>query len=470
MKKQLLIISLFCFATIASKANVRLPNIIGSHMVLQQKSTVKLWGWSAPGESITIKVSWDTTTYKVVAGRDAKWITSIKTPEAGGSYAISIKGNNLIKLEDVLIGEVWLCGGQSNMEWSGDQNLPQSKAEAPNATNNKIRFFYVPKSTAAFPQDYVEGKWMVCTPEEMIHFSAIGYFFGKNLFEKLNCPVGLINSNWGGTPAETWTPEYVINNDQIIKKGADALKPSDSWPNKTALAYNAMIYPITNYTIAGAIWYQGESNTQTFYAYEKLFTGMIEAWRQQWNKAFPFYFVQIAPYTYGFKNIGALLRETQTKAAAYPNTGMVVISDLIPDTTNIHPILKKEVAVRLANLALNKTYGYNQIVCESPLYASHKIEKDKIKIQFTNTNNGIVANGNEITCFEIAGADKIFYPAQAKIENNEVVVFNKNIKSPVAVRFAFNNTAIPNLFSKEGLPINLFRTDDWEMDRSQIKK
>ena len=227
MKKQLLMISLFCFATIASKANVRLPNIIGSHMVLQQKSTVKLWGWSAPTENITIKVSWDTTTYKVVAGRDAKWITSIKTPEAGGSYSITIKGNNTIKLEDVLIGEVWLCGGQSNMEWSGDQNLPQSKVEAPNATNNKIRFFYVAKSTSAFPQDNVDGKWMVCTPEEMLHFSAIGYFYGKNLFEKLNCPIGLINSNWGGTPAETWTPDYVINNDEIIKKGADALKPAE---------------------------------------------------------------------------------------------------------------------------------------------------------------------------------------------------------------------------------------------------
>ena len=342
--------------------------------------------------------------------------------------------------------------------------------EAPNATNNKIRFFYVAKSTSAFPQDNVDGKWMVCTPEEMIHFSAIGYFYGKNLFEKLNCPIGLINSNWGGTPAETWTPDYVINNDEIIKKGADALKPADWWPHKTGLAYNAMIYPITNYTIAGAIWYQGESNTQTYYAYEKLFTGMIDAWRQQWNKQFPFYFVQIAPYSYGFKNIGALLRETQTKAAAFPNTGMVIVSDLTPDTNNIHPILKKEVAARLSNLALNKTYGYNQIVCESPLYASHKIEKDKIKIQFTNANNGIISKGDEITCFEIAGADKIFYPALAKIENNEVVVFNKNIKSPVAVRFAFNNTAIPNLFNKEGLPINLFRTDDWEMDKSEIKK
>ena len=466
MKKQFVFICFFCFATIASKANLRLPNIIGSHMVLQQKSTVKLWGWSAPAESIKIKVSWDTTTYKVVAGRDAKWITSIKTPAAGGSYAITIQGNNTIKLEDVLIGEVWLCGGQSNMEWSGDQGLPQSKSEAPNANNNKIRFFYVPKSTSAFPQDNVEGKWMVCTPEEMIHFSAIGYFYGKNLFEKLNCPIGLINSNWGGTPAETWTPEYVIDNNQIIKKGADALKPTEWWPYKTALAYNAMIYPITNYSIAGAIWYQGESNTQTYYAYEKLFTGMIDAWRQQWNTTFPFYFVQIAPYTYGFKNIGALLRETQTKSATHTNTGMVVITDLIPDTTNIHPTLKKEVAARLANLALCKTYGYSEIVCESPVYNSHKIEKDKIRIQFTNTKNGIVSKGDEITCFEIAGADKVFYPAQVKIENNEIVVFNKNIKSPVAVRFAFNNTAIPNLFSKEGLPVNLFRTDDWEMDTS----
>ena len=470
MKKQFVFISLLCFVSIASIANVRLPNIIGSHMVLQQKSNVHLWGWSAPSESITINVSWDTTTYKVRAGNDAKWLATIKTPEAGGSYSIIIKGNNTIKFEDVLIGEVWLCGGQSNMEWSGDQGLAQCKEEAPNANNNKIRLFYVPKSTSAFPQDNTEGKWMVCTPEEMIHFSAIGYFFGKNLNEKLNSPIGLINSNWGGTPAETWTPEYVINESTIIKKGADELKPTDWWPHKTALAYNAMIYPLTNFSIAGAIWYQGESNTQTYYAYEKLFTGMIDAWRQQWNKSFPFYFVQIAPYTYGNKNIGALLRETQTKSALHVNTGMVVITDLVPDTANIHPVLKKEVAKRLSDMALNETYGDKKIICQSPIYAAHQIEKDKIKIQFTHSENGIVSKGNEITCFEIAGADKIFLPAQAKIENNEVVVFNKNIKTPVAVRYAFNNTAIPNLFSKDGLPVNLFRSDDWEMDTSPIKK
>ena len=470
MKKQFLLLILACFIAISGTANVRLPNILGSHMVLQQKSTVKLWGWASPGEKISITVGWDNTIYQTQATNDAKWITEIKTPEAGGSYSITLQGNNTIKLEDVLIGEVWVCGGQSNMEWSGTQNLQESKDEAPNATNNKIRLFYVAKSTSAFPQENAEGKWLVCSPEGMIKFSAIGYFFGKNLNQKMNIPIGLINSNWGGTPAETWAPEYVINNDKIIKKGSEQLSASQGWPNKTALAYNAMIYPITNYSIAGVIWYQGESNVRTYNAYEKLFTGMIDAWRQQWNKNFPFYFVQIAPFSYGFKNVGALLRETQSKAANHLNTGMVVVTDLVPDTTNIHPTIKIAVAKRLSDLALNQTYGFTDIVCQSPVYSDHHIEKDKIKIQFSNAASGLMVKGDKITSFEIAGEDKIFFPAQVKIEGNSVIVSNKNIKSPVSVRFAFNNTAIPNLFNKEGLPVNLFRTDDWEMDTSAIKK
>jgi sialate O-acetylesterase len=286
----------------------------------------------------------------------------------------------------------------------------------------------------------------------------------------MNTPIGLINSNWGGTPAETWTPEFVVNNNATIKKGAEELKSQPGWPHQTAMAYNAMIYPLTNYAIAGAIWYQGESNVRTYYAYEKLFTGMIDAWRQQWNKNFPFYFVQIAPFTYGFKNVGALLRETQTRSASHPNTGMVVITDLIPDTTNIHPILKKEVAKRLSDMALNKTYGFKEISFESPVYSNHVVEKDKIKIQFKNAANGLIATGEQITSFEIAAEDQKFLPAQAKIEGNTIIVYNKNIKSPVAVRFAFHNTAIPNLFNKEGLPVNLFRTDNWEMDTAAIIK
>ena len=303
LKKHILFLILIGFTSLSVSGNVRLPNIIGSHMVLQQKSNVKLWGWASPGEKISIKTSWDGATYQTQATNDAKWLTEIKTPEAGGSYSISVKGNNTIDLEDVLIGEVWVCGGQSNMEWSGTQQLPQSIDEAPNAQNNKIRLFYVSKSTSMFPQENLDGKWVVCSPEEMYKFSAIGYFFGKNLNEKMNTPIGLINSNWGGTPAETWTPELVVNNNITIKKGAEELKSQPGWPHQTAMAYNAMIYPLTNYAIAGAIWYQGESNVRTYYAYEKLFTGMIDAWRLQWNKNFPFYFVQIAPFTYGFKNV-----------------------------------------------------------------------------------------------------------------------------------------------------------------------
>ncbi len=470
LKKHIVFLILICFTSLSVSGNVRLPNIIGSHMVLQQKSNVKLWGWASPGEKISIKTSWDGITYQTQATNDAKWLTEIKTPEAGGSYSISVKGNNTIELEDVLIGEVWVCGGQSNMEWSGTQKLPQSIDEAPNARNNKIRLFYVSKSTSMFPQENLDGKWVVCSPEEMYKFSAIGYFFGKNLNEKMNAPIGLINSNWGGTPAETWTPAFVVNNNMTIKKGAEELKSQPGWPHQTAMAYNAMIYPLTNYAIAGAIWYQGESNVRTYYAYEKLFTGMIDAWRLQWNKNFPFYFVQIAPFTYGFKNVGALLRETQTRSAGHPNTGMVVITDLIPDTTNIHPILKKEVAKRLSDMALNKTYGFKEISFDSPVYSNHVVEKDKIKIHFNNAANGLIAKGDQISSLEIAADDKRFLPAQAKIEGNTIIVSNKNIKNPVAVRFAFNNTAIPNLFNKEGLPVNLFRTDDWEMDTSAIIK
>ena len=469
MKKTFIGICLFLSLSVNLTAAIRLPNIIGSHMVLQQKSTVKIWGWAAPAEKVIIKTSWDNKTYEATTSNGAKWVSNLQTPTAGGPYQITISASNIIVLEDVLIGEVWVCGGQSNMEWSGDQSLKETLDEAPNATNTSIHFFYVAKSTSDFPQDNLEGKWMVCSPEEMKHFSAIGYFFGKNLNQTLHYPIGLINSNWGGTPAETWTPEYVINNVAIIKKGADSLTAADEWPHITSKAYNAMIFPLTNYSIAGVIWYQGESNTNTHFAYEKLFTGMIDAWRHHWNQNFPFYFVQIAPFTYGNKNVGALLREAQTKAANHNGTGMVVITDLIPDTTNIHPTRKIEVAKRLSDLTLNKTYGYTTIPCQSPIYQSHTIDKDKISIQFNNADNGLMAKGDIITSFEIASEDKIFLPAQAKIIGNTIVVSNKNIKNPVAVRFAFNNTAMPNLFNKEGLPVNLFRTDNWEVNTAPIK-
>jgi sialate O-acetylesterase len=458
--KKILFSLLFLVTSCLSIAAVRLPSIIGSHMVLQQNAQVKLWGWSAPAETITIQVSWDTTNYKVVASRGARWMTSIKTPAAGGPFTIRIKASNEIILDDVLIGEVWLCGGQSNMEWGGDQGLPQSKEASPQATNNKIRFFYVPKSTSSTPQDDVTARWVVCSPEEMLHFSAIGYFFGNQVNGTTGFPVGLINSNWGGTPAEVWTPELVVANDPDLRFAAEKLSPAAWWPHIRGEAYNAMIYPLTNFAIAGALWYQGESNVTTHYSYKRLFTSMIDSWRKAWGKEFPFYFVQIAPYTYGDNHInGAFLREAQTQSASFPKTGMVVVSDLVDNIKDIHPKLKKEVAARLANYALAETYGVKGLHYKSPVYASHAVEKGAIRIQFNHVPTTLISKGGDPSDFFIAGADGRFVPAKARIEGNSVIVSSREVKEPVDVRFGFTNTAMPNLFSAEGLPVNLFRTD-----------
>ena len=222
--KKLLLFPLFIFLVfVSANANVRLPSIIGSHMVLQQKSSVKLWGWCSASEKIVISTSWDTTKYETYGNNGARWMTEIKTPSAGGPYTIWIKANNEIILEDVMIGEVWVCSGQSNMEWSADQGLKQSTEESPKATNKNIRFFYVPKSTSETPQDDVVAKWVVCNPEDMLHFSAIGYFFGKQLNKELNYPIGLINSNWGGTPAEVWTPKEVISSNNDLQSASDKI-------------------------------------------------------------------------------------------------------------------------------------------------------------------------------------------------------------------------------------------------------
>jgi sialate O-acetylesterase len=449
-------------------AEVRLPSILGSHMVLQQKSQVNLWGWCAPSEKIRVSVSWDTTKYVTTGTSGARWSLKIKTPSAGGPFTIAI--NEKTVLEDVMIGEVWVCSGQSNMEWSGDQKLKQSLDEAPNANNSKIRLFYVPKTTSEYIQDDVKGSWKVCTPEEMIHFSAIGYFFGKKIQGELNVPVGLINSNWGGTPAEVWTPKEAIEKDQALKEASLKLNPSSGWPITPGATFNAMIAPITKFAIAGAIWYQGESNTQNYQTYSRLMTKMIGSWREVWDITFPFYYVQIAPFAYGSYNVCALLREQQTACLNIPKTGMVVVHDLVDDVNNIHPVKKIEVADRLANLALSDTYGVKGIAYKYPMYRGMIIEKNRIRILFDNVPDGLMASGKDLNEFYVAGADQKFLFASAKIEGNTVVVWNKAIKEPVAVRFGFSNTTIPNLFNKEGLPVNIFRTDNWEVKTDAVTK
>jgi sialate O-acetylesterase len=463
----LLLLSGSVFSISATPGQIRLPAIIGSHMVLEQQAEVNLWGWCHPSENITIIPDWDTITYHVTGSSGALWKVKIKTPAAGGPYRIRISGFNQIILEDVMVGEVWLCGGQSNMQANGLPGvlqIKQSVQEAPQATNTRIRFFYVPQATSDYPQDDIPAKWVVCSPEEMLHFSSVGYFFGKQLENFLQVPVGLINSNWGGTPAESWTPADLVEKDSLLASAAGKLKPAENWPVKAGIAYNAMIYPLIKYSISGAIWYQGESNALTYSSYSYLLNTMIGAWRKAWEKNFPFYYVQIAPYAYGNKNIRSLLCEQQTKSLGYPATGMVIISDLVDDVQNIHPQNKKEVGIRLANLALAQTYHKKDLPHNYPMYQDFLVEKDRIIINIYNPGSSLVSQKGEPKEFYIAADDKKFVPAIARIKGNQLIVWSKEIKNPVAVRFGFGNTSMPNVFNSEGLPLNLFRTDNWALD------
>ena len=466
MKKSI-VFPVLLFLSVALKANIRLPNIINNNMVLQQQSTVKLWGWAGPNEKVYVTTSWNNKLDSVLTTRDANWMLTVQTPAAGGPYTITLKGENTIVLNNVLIGEVWVCAGQSNMEMNYNWGLPDVKAALANCANSNIRFFYIPKSTAKYPQDNCGGEWANCDSNTLKSFSAVGYFFGKKLNADLNVPIGLINANWGGTPAETWAEAAAINSDSSLKTAAAKQQPYDWWPYEPGAAFNGMIAPISNYEIAGAIWYQGEGNTIAPDTYSKLLTTMIGTWRKAWNKELPFYYVQIAPYSYGNKYISSIIREQQTKAMAYTNVGMAVITDLVDNIKDIHPKNKHTVGDRLANWALAETYHKQGLLYKSPMYKSMEVQKEKAIISFNNAPNGLMAKDKVVSEIYIAGTDKIFYAGTAKIDNNKLIVTSPKVPQPVAVRFAFSNTAMANLFSKEGLPVNSFRTDDWELDRSK---
>lgn len=468
MKKTVCAVIFQTIFSILAIAEVRLPAVLSSNMVLQQNTKTNLWGWADPAEKIFITTSWNNVTDSVVAGADAKWKMPLATPAAGGPYTITLKGGNTIVLENVMIGEVWVCSGQSNMEWSSYQNLKQIIDEMPNSNNSSLRFFHIPKTTAEHPQDNTPGQWKVSSPESLQGFSAIAYFFGKKLQSELNVAVGLVNASWGGTPAEVWTPATPVYNDVELKKAAEKQNQTPWWPVTPGLTYNAMISPITSHAIAGTIWYQGEGNTGTAGSYGKLFTTMIASWRQAWQNEFPFYYVQIAPFTYGNKNVGALVREQQTQSMSLPKTGMVVITDLVDNVKDIHPQNKKDVADRLANWALAETYKKPGIVYKGPFFKRMEVLKDKVTVYFDNAPNGFIVKGaGKPSEFYIAGADRNFLPAEVKLEKDRIVLSNKQIRNPVAVRFAFSNTAMSNVFSKEGLPIAPFRTDNWEIDTSK---
>ncbi|MDP3432741.1 MAG: sialate O-acetylesterase [Bacteroidota bacterium] len=443
-------------------AKIILPSVFADNMVLQQNSDVAIWGWSDPGETVKIVTSWNSKdTINVKADNSSAWKTTIKTIAAGGPYSIRILGSSNVQLNNVMLGEVWICSGQSNMEWSVNAKIINGEEEAAKANHPNIRIFHVQKIGAEYPQQTCNASWAVCTPETMRSTSAIGYFFARELQQKLNVPVGIIVSAWGGTPAEVWIEKSRIENDTELNK-AKYNEHFDWWPGAAGALYNSMIYPVVPFGIAGAIWYQGESNCGNYPIYSKLMKTLIENWRADFKKDFPFYQVQIAPYTYGDQGTSEYLREQQELATkTVPNTGMVVISDLVDNIKDIHPRNKLDVGKRLANYALAETYKQNVGAYKSPSFESMKVEKDKVRLTFSNAAAGLKSTGKTPLKFMIAGDDRKFVEATAKIDGNVVILSSKLVKTPVAARFCFDDTSMPDVFSNEGLPLAPFRTDTW---------
>jgi sialate O-acetylesterase len=438
-------------------SNISIPEIFSDNMVLQQKSEVAFWGWAKTGETVVIKADWMDSGLTTKADSQGKWKILLITPAGGGPFNISIKGYNELILKNVLIGEVWICSGQSNMEWSAQSGINNADEEIKNAGYPEIRLFIVFQSTSIYPQDHFTGEWTTCTPETMRSFSAIAYFFARKLNKELGVPVGVINSSWGGTPAEAWMPEEVIEKNDFLREAAARQKPVPWGPVEPARIYNSMISPMVPFRIAGVIWYQGEANTINSYAYKEMLSGLIMSWRSKWDNDFPFYFAQIAPYKYGKEFEGVEVRDAQRRVLEVPNTGMIVLSD-IGDTLNIHPKNKQDVALRFANLALNRHYQVVKTDDSGPLFKSMTVEKNTAIISFTHSE-GLYAAGDKLTCFEIAGDDKVFYPADARIKGQQVVVKSEKVKMPAVVRFAWRNTATPNLFNGVKLPASCFITE-----------
>jgi len=464
MKKNFLLWLLF--VPLLSQAQLRLPAMVSSGMVMQQNESTALHGWGGPGSWVYITTSWNNQTDSAKVTNFGKWSVDVKTPGAGGPHSIKIRNERSeILLSNILIGELWVCSGQSNMEWSYRQGLKDIIQELPKAYNANIRLFHIPKTASQTPQDDVQGKWMVCDSVSLKDFSAVGYFFGKQLQNQLQVPVGLIDASWGGTPAETWLPASLVENNNTLKVAAGKLQQFDWWPSTPGAAYNGMIHALTGYKIAGAIWYQGESNVGTNSSYAELMRSLIDSWRSAWKKEIKFYLVQIAPYDYGNTLDAALLREAQHEISGYPGTGMISIPDLVDNIKDIHPVNKHDVGLRLANLALGDHYGKMATGFRNPVITQVQKNKNKLYLSFNHAESGITINGKKVTGLYISGPDESWQEAEARIENNVLVVWNKKLKNPEYIRYGFGNMTIGNLFSGNGLPVAPFRNDHW----NQIK-
>lgn len=460
-------LAIMSFISIRLNASVDLPAVFSDNMVLQQQSEVAFWGTADKNATVRIFTSWNGKSRSVKSDKNGHWKTKIATPKAGGPYTVTISDGKALKLNNILIGEVWVCSGQSNMEMPmrGYRNQPVMGSNEAIATsgNNNIRLFTVQKAKSATPKDDFSGTWMECTPENVYNFSATAYYFGRMLNKVLNVPIGLISSNWGGTRIEAWMSEESIQNFEWVKLPDKNLSSEEISPNAPTALYNAMIKPMTGYGMRGVIWYQGEANRVEYKEYEKLMPGIVADWRTQWGIGdFPFYYAQIAPFNYGNNSNSAFLREAQLKASkVIANSGMACLMD-IGERDCIHPAHKEITGNRLAYLALKKTYHIEGICAESPELKEMKIDGPQVLLTFNNAPTGITSYGKGIYNFEIAGKNKKFYPATAYITGSGLTLYSPFVSDPVAVRYAFRDFVTGEVFNVAGLPLSSFRTDDWE--------
>ena len=452
--------------TLFKATGLDLPSLWSDHMVLQQKSDVLLWGTSKKGEHIDIITSWDSREYKTRAQPDGSWQLKVRTPSAGGPYQIEINADSSIILKDILIGEVWVCSGQSNMEMPmkgyASQPVLGSNDAILNSANNNIRYFNVERKASLSKETDCKGEWKISNPENVPEFSAVAYFFGKNLNKVMDVPIGLVHASWQGSPIDSWVDSITLkslSDEPIIDQASNTVNRRT--PNAL---FNGMINPLLNYTIKGAIWYQGESDRCSPAKYQRFFPAMIRSWRSLWKSNFSFYYVQIAPFRFKEDCNMAWIREVQLKSMdIVDNTGMVVTMD-IGDHDTVHPPDKQTVGNRLAYWALSETYDIAGIGYCGPIFKSMEIRKEIAELRFDYAENGFSSFGKTISGFEIAGEDRVFYPASASIavKSNCIEVKSDSVSKPVAVRYCWQNYAEGTLYNTAGLPASPFRTDRWK--------
>lgn len=463
-----IVLSLFIgLSTFTMSAKVRLPQFFSDGMVLQQQSECNLWGWAEPGKKVSISTSWDKKSFMVTARKDGLFSLKVKTPEAGGPYFIGFKDQDYVQLNNVMIGEVWICSGQSNMEMQmkgfKQQPVEGTTEELLRCKDANLRLFTVKRHASLTPEQDVTGQWNEANSASVREFSATAYYFGRALRQVLDVPVGLICTSWGGSACEAWMhPDWLKAFPKVNQHVTDADVEKLQQRCPTAL-YNGQLKPLVGYTMRGAIWYQGEDNIPRYDYYATLMKAMVEGWRSDWKQGnFPFYYCQIAPYDYsliGWEN-SQYLREQQAKAESIiDNARMAVLMDAGLEY-GIHPRKKRQAGERLALLALSNTYEQKGL----PDFATYKevtFQNDTAVVSFDRSKEWVYfEHGPKSQNFEIAGADRVFYPADAWVSRNRVYVHSDKVKAPVAVRYAFRDWVEGDLMH-DGLPVSSFRTDDW---------